>query len=103
MQEESVPPILLSFIDMILCGPSVKDSLNREVDDRKSVALAIVQLLIYSTVKKKPTKSVINIRHRFERETPLPVYIVLKVYAATEHSEETINKLHELGMYVSYS
>ena len=103
MQEESVPPILLSFIDMILCGPSVKDSLNREVDDRKSVALAIVQLLIYSTVKKKPTKSVTNIRHRFERETPLPVYIALKVYAATEHSEETINKLHELGMYVSYS
>ena len=103
VQEESVPPVLLSFIGMLLCGPSVKDSSNREVDDRKSVALAIAQLLIYNAVKKKPTKSVTNIRHRVERETPLPVYVALKVYAATEHSEETINKLHELRVCVSYA
>ena len=66
------------------------------------MALAIAQLLIYNAVKKKP-KSVTNIRHRVERETPLPVYVTLKVYAATEHSEETINKLHELGVCVSYA
>ena len=54
-------------------------------------------------MKKKPTKSVANIRHRAERETPLPVYVALKVYAATEHSEETINRLHELGVCVSYA
>jgi len=83
-----------------LCGPSVKD---RDVDDRKSVALAIAQLLIYNAVKKKPTKSVANIRHRVERETPLPVYIALKVYVAMEHWEETINRLHELGVRVSYA
>jgi len=100
VQEESVPPLLSSFINMVLCGPSVKD---RDVDDRKSVALTIAQLLIYNAVKKKPIKSVANIRHRAERETLLPVYVALKVYATTEHSEETINRLHELGVCVSYS
>ena len=51
-------------------------------------------------MKKKPTKSVTNIRHRIEKETPLPVYVALKVYAATNHLEETINKL---GVCVSYA
>jgi len=58
VQEESVPPILSSFVNMVLCGPSVKD---RDVDDRKSVALVIAQLLIYNAVEKKPTKSVAKI------------------------------------------
>ena len=51
-QEESVPPILSSFIDVVLCGPSVKHNSDAEVDDRKSVSLAIAQLLVYSAVKK---------------------------------------------------
>ncbi len=51
-QEKSVPAILLSFIDMALCGSSVKRSSSAS-DDRKSVALAIAQLLILNAVKKK--------------------------------------------------
>ena len=100
-QKESVPPVLSSFIDMVLCGPSVKRNSNQ--DNRKSVALAIAQLLIYNAVKKKPTKPVTNIRHRVERETPIAIYIALKVYGATEHCEETINRLHELGICISYA
>ena len=50
-QEDSVLPVLSSFIDMVLCGPSVKCNSNQ--DNRKSVALAIAQLLIYNAVKKK--------------------------------------------------
>ena len=100
-QEDSVPSVLSSFIDMVLCGPSVKRNSNQ--DNRKSVALAIAQLLIYNVVKKKPTKPVTNIRHRVERETPIAIYIALKVYGATEHCEETINRLHELGICISYA
>ncbi len=100
IQEESVPHILSSFIDMVLCGPSVK---RHKVEDRKSVALCIAELLIYNAVKKTPTKSVTNIRHKADRETPLAIYIALKVYGATEHSEDTINRLHELGICISYA
>ena len=88
---------------MVLCGPSVKRNSSSEVDDRKSVALAIAQLLIYNAVKKKPIKPVTNIRHTVERETPLSIYVALKVYAATEHCEETINRLHDLGICISYA
>ncbi len=100
IQEESVPHILSSFIDMVLCGPSVK---HHKVEDQKSVALCIAELLIYNAVKKTPTKSVTNIRHKADRETPLAIYIALKVYGATEHSEDTINRLHELGICISYA
>ncbi len=70
-QEKSVPHILSSFIDMVLCGPSVK---RQKVEDRKSVALSIAELLIYNAVKKTPTKPVTNIRHKVDRETPLNLY-----------------------------
>lgn len=42
-------------------------------------------------MKKTPTKPVTNIRHKVDRETPLAIYIALKIYGATEHSEETLN------------
>ena len=67
------------------------------------MALAIAQLLIYNAVNKKPTKPVTNIRHIVERETPIAIYIALKVYGATEHCEKTINRLHELGICISYA
>ena len=102
-QEKSVPPILSSFIEMVLCGPSVKHNSNPQSDDRKSVAISIAQQLIYNAVKKKTNKSATNIRHKVERETPLAIYIALKVYGATEHSKEALNRLHELGICVSYN
>ena len=53
--DESVPPLLSSFINMVLCGPSVKD---RDVADRKSVALAIAQLLIYVQCCEEETNQI---------------------------------------------
>ena len=86
--------------DMVLCGPSVK---RQEVEDRKSVALSIAELLIYNALRKAPTKLVTNIRHKVDRETPLAIYIALKISGATEHSEEILNRLHELGLCISYT
>lgn len=88
---------------MVLCGPSIKRHSNPETDVRKSAALSIAQLPVYNAVKKTPSKTVSNIRHKADTETPLPVYTALKVYGATEHSEETLNRLHELGLCVSYA
>ena len=58
--------------------------------------------LVYNAVKKKHTKPATNIQHRVDRETPLAIYIALKVYGATEHSRESLNRLHELVICVSY-
>jgi len=66
---------------------------TKNVQEKSVPSLLSSLLLIYNAVKEKPTKSVASIQHRAERETPLPVYVALKVYAATEHSEETINRL----------
>ena len=62
--KKSVPPILLSFIDMILRGPSLARDSIPEADDRKSVALSIAQLLIHNGVKKAPAESSTNILQR---------------------------------------
>ena len=87
---------------MVLCGPSVKYNQNPEIEDRKSKAISIAQQLMYNAVKKKHNKPATNIRHRVDRETPLAIYIALKVYGATEHSRESLNRLHKLGICVSY-
>ena len=69
---KSISPILTSFIDMILCGPSVKHNSKSE-DDMKSVALSIAQQLIYNAVKKKHTKPVTNTGHKVDREASLAI------------------------------
>ena len=56
-QEKSVPPILSSFIEMVLCGPSVKHNQSPEIDDRKSVAISIAQQLI-GRAKRAPHRGV---------------------------------------------
>ena len=68
VQEDSVPPALSCFIDMVLCGPSMKGNSIRDVDDRKSVALAIAQLLTYNAVKKQLLTSDTELkgRHLFQ-------------------------------------
>lgn len=42
-QEKSVPHILSSFIDIVLCGPSVN---CQKAEDRKSVALSIADTML---------------------------------------------------------
>ena len=83
---------------MFLCGPSAKRNSNFDHDGRTYVALSIAKLLMYTAIKKKPSKPATNIRHKVDRETPLAIYIALKIDGATEHCEETLNQLDKLGM-----
>ena len=67
------------------------------------MALSIAQQLIYNAIKKTPSKPATNSLHKVDRETPLAIYIALKIYGATEHCEETLNQLHKLGICLSYA
>ena len=94
--------MLSSFIDMLLCGPFAKRNPNFDHDGRTYVALSIA-LLMYNAIKKTPPKPATNTQHKVDRETPIAIYIALKMYSATEHCEETLNQLHKLSICLSYA
>ena len=49
------------------------------------------------------SKPATNIRHTVYRDTPLVIYIALKIYGATKHCVEILNQLHKLGICLSYA
>ena len=82
-QQKSVPTSLLSLVNMILKGPNIKQ--QSKIDTvGTSAALSVSQLLIFNRVKHErgatPTNSTY---HRHERETPLPIFVALKIHAVT--------------------
>ncbi len=79
-QQDSVPTSLVSLVRMILEGPNIKNipSTNSHIQND---ALTISQLLLFNLVKCRNVNSS-AVRHMKERETPLPLYIGIKVHAA---------------------
>ena len=74
-QEDSVSPLLLTLMDMVLEGPSIKDQMAEETSP---AALAISQLLKFNSVKHKwASGTAAFVRHRTSQETPVPFYIGL--------------------------
>ena len=51
-QEESVPPLLLTLVRMILEGPSIKD----QAEDTNPAAITAAQILKFNSVKHKRTR-----------------------------------------------
>ena len=77
-EETSVSQTLSAFVDMVLCGPSAIH--NNSAEGRKMASLSIAQLMIYNAVRRTSTgQTATNVRHRIDRETPLAIYIALKV------------------------
>ena len=100
-QQNSVPTSLLSLVNMILKGPNIEQ--QSKIDTvGTSAALSISQLLMFNRVKHErgatPTNSTY---HRHERETPLPIFVSLKIHAVTR-SRNLIDTLFNLGICVSY-
>ena len=100
-QLTSVPTMLLSFMQMLLEGPGItgNPSLDKPVD-KSSAALSISQLVVFNTVKKRKKGNSIP-RHIRDRETPITIYIAIKIYAVTR-KKSIINILHERGLCISY-
>ena len=99
-QEESVPPLLLALVNMIVEGPSV----NEQMADTNPAAISTAQILKFNSVKRKRTRgttSSTSVRHSVAQETPLPTYIGMMLHAHTR-KKELVDRLSHLGLRISY-
>jgi len=75
----------MSLVNMILDGPRA--------------ALSISQLLIFNTVKN--ARDTASSRHHRDRETPLPLYLAMKVHATTR-KRTLVDAFASLGICITY-
>lgn len=101
-QKDSVPQSLLALVNMILEGPNIKHQTQNVTTASTTASLSIAQLLMFNSVKHARTADFSDtVRHNRERETPLPLYIALKIHTVTR-SRTLIDTLFNLGMCISY-
>ena len=97
-EEDSVPKSLLALLNMILKGPNIKHQ-SQIGTGNTTAALSISQLVMFNRVKHANPSG--SIYHSHERETPLPLYLAMKIHAVTR-SRNLIDTLFNLGISVSY-
>lgn len=110
-QKNSVPPKLLTLLDMILRGPNLSSS----GEDTSQASLTIAQLIrfnctnmyahnfrLFSTIPKFsfPRNSKSS-RHSVKQETPLVRYLA-NILHHEKRAKTLINKFHSLGLCISY-
>ncbi|KAG0715643.1 hypothetical protein GWK47_011463 [Chionoecetes opilio] len=100
-QKDSVTPSLLALVNMILDGANIKHQTKLANTGTTTAALTVSQLLVFNSVKHARSVESTSVRHSRERETPLPLYLSLKIHAVTR-SRGLIDTLFSLGMCVSY-
>lgn len=98
-QGSSVPSSLLALVEMVLHGPNIR---NRQNSSTLNHTLSIAQLMLFNSVNyaKKEPKTGCG-RHTTDRETPLPLYVGLKIHTLTR-SKELVDIMYKLGISVSY-
>ena len=99
-QEESIiPTSLLTLVAMILHGPNI------ELKSSKATSqpiLTVSQLLMYNSLMRHPkTQATSTVMDNRELETPLPVYLGVKLHTKTR-KRELVNTLYDLGHSASY-
>lgn len=94
-QEQSVSPTFLSFMYM-LTGIECPDNVQ---SSKLSPALVLAQLLTFNSAKKRSPTGVF--RSNAEHETPVAIYIAFLIHSMTR-SKDLINRLHSLGLCISY-
>ena len=97
-QEAAVPPSLLALINMMLEGPHIK---RQTAVAANAAALSISQLLIFNSMKRRRSEISTPARHSPERETPVPLYLAMKIHAVTR-SRNLLNSMFSLGLCVLY-
>ncbi len=93
-----MPPSLLALVSMILEGTNIK---HKAQTIATKPSLAISQLMVFNSMKhtRKVDSSGLT-RHRYGQETPLPIYLSLKIHAVTRN-RGLIDTLFNLGLCVS--
>lgn len=99
---EPVPNSLFTLLRVLLQGASnLQDMENHEcLSARNRVACSLSQLIISNTVKRG-SKNVRNLYQTQNQETPLPLYIGLKLHAQ-DRLKSCIRDFHPLGVVSSY-
>ena len=83
---------------MLLSGPCFQEHVADGDEGRSS--LSIAQLIAFDTVKRRSDKQGSQ-RNNRARETPLPIYVALKVHAETR-KQGLVDDLHGLGLCISH-
>ena len=99
-QKESVSPLLLALVNMILEGPTITD----HYEETTPAALSIAQLLKFNSIKhrrKESTTEAVSVRHSAAQETPVPTYVGLMLHGHTR-KKELVDGLYHLGLSISY-
>jgi len=77
-------------------GPGNIDSASED-NDYDQIILTIAQLISYHTIKRSRGEKIR--RHDRNRETPVAVYVALKIYGDTRN-KDLIDVMHKLGLYI---
>jgi len=90
----------MALVRMILDGPNIKHQSEVAVAITRAL-LSISQLLMFNSVKYGRGVNSSHDRHNCDCETPLTLYVAIKVHAVTR-SRTLVDALFNLGMFVSY-
>ena len=98
-QKDSIPSSLKTLIKFILCGSTLTSD---EIDTSKAIEQAVLSVsqLIAFNCKQSCRLSTFQ-RHNQKNETPLPLYLSLKVHAETR-KRGLVDTLFALGLGISY-
>lgn len=94
-EANSTPSSLARFLNNVLRG--VDDSLNHS-----NAVKSISQLIQFNYVcNQRKTSVLLHSTHAIYRETPIPIYIALKIYSTTR-KRSIIDMFNQLGLCISY-
>ena len=100
-QSDSVPQTLISLVNMIINGSNITEQ-SSDLSSSQAV-MTISQLLMFNSIRRrKDLNNPRSIYHSIERETPLPLYIGLKMHSLTR-KRKIVDSLYELGLSTSYN
>lgn len=101
-QQAVIPPSLLALVNMVMNGPNIKHQSDLSTE-ATTAARSISQLVMFNSVKHARANVCVEtgLRHNRERETPLTIYVAMKIHAMTR-SRNLVSSLYHLGLCVSY-
>lgn len=92
-QEDSVDPLLLYLINSVLYGNTIS------AKSETQAALTMCQLIYFNVKSDRSSEK--SVRHRINREPPLPIYVGLYLHSKTR-KRDLIDEMNKLGISISY-
>ena len=86
-EDNSIPQSLKALVTFILKGSnSSRQTVHKETEQDmygNQASRSISQLIVYNTVVRQTKKPLATASHPKNRETPLPIYVALKIHGLT--------------------